>query len=136
MHDPLSELPGYRLRRASAAMLADLTRRLEPVGLTPVEASVILLIGSNQGLTQSAIGRALGIQRANMAPLVARLEARGLLARNPADGRSHTLSLTSAGLGLHDAVAGITAEHEALLLNRIALPDRAAFLRAVDSLWR
>lgn len=117
-------------------MLGDLTRRLEPVALTPVEASVILLIGGNQGLTQSAIGRALGIQRANMAPLVARLETRGLLARNPADGRSHTLSLTADGTSVHDAVMHITNEHEALLLKRIAPSDRAAFLRALDSLWR
>lgn len=136
MRDPLSELPGYRLRRASAAMLGDLARRLEPVALTPVEASVILLIGSNQGLTQSAIGRALGIQRANMAPLIARLEARGQLTRKPADGRSHTLSLTPAGHSVHDAVAQITAEHEAQLLNRIAPEDRPGFLRALDSLWR
>ena len=116
MSDPLRVLPGYLLRRASSAALADLNRRLEEVGLRHAEASLLVLLAANPGTTQSALGRQLDIQRANMAPLVARLDARGFISRKPVDGRSEGLHLTPAGeRSAADALAAMTA-HEAALL--------------------
>jgi hypothetical protein len=96
MKDPLSDLVGYALRRASSAMMEDMAKRMGALGLRTSEASVLMLIRANPGITQSDLCRALGIQRANMAPLIARMEARKLVARSRSDGRSFGLAVTEA----------------------------------------
>jgi len=135
MFDPLSSLPGYALRRASSAMLADLNARLSPLGVRHIEAAILSLIGTNPNLTQSHLCRTLGIERANMVPLIARLEARGLIARARVDGRSHGLSLTPDGEALTTEVDAAMRAHEQALIDRIAPGDRAAFMRALAALW-
>lgn len=92
LENPLEERLGYQLRRASNAMMTELAGRLETLNLRIVEASVLVLIKANPAITQTEIGRSLGIQRANMVPLIAGLMERGLVNRQAADGRSHALS--------------------------------------------
>ncbi len=107
---PLDTLLGYRLRRASMAMMADLLSALQPLGLSAGEASFLILVGANPGCRQSDVGRALEIKRANLTPLVARMKARGLVADAPIDGRSRSLTLTPEGSALRDtALARIHA---------------------------
>jgi DNA-binding MarR family transcriptional regulator len=133
--NPLDVLLGYQLRRASAAILADLTHALEEVALTPTEASVLLLIGYNPGITQSEIGRTLAIQRANMAPIAAMLTERGLLARSQADGRSQGLVLKRAGVALADRVRAIIAAHETKFLPELSDEERLALIGVLRRVW-
>ena len=63
------------------------------VRLRQSDVSVLILIEANAGVTDSALGRALDIQRANMVPLLNRLEAAGLIVRAPIDGKSPELSV-------------------------------------------
>lgn len=133
--DPLQDLPGYALRRASAAVMAKLAERLATLDLRPSEASVLLVIGANPGVTQSEIGRLLDIARANMAPLTARLAARDLIVRQEAGGRSHGLTLSDAGRRLTKKAQRIVAELEAELMERIPAAQRAGFLRTLKALF-
>lgn len=133
--DPLKDLPGYALRRASAAIMAKLARRLAALDLRPSEASVLLVIDSNPGVTQSQIGRLLDIARANMAPLTARLAARDLIVREAAGGRSHGLTLSAPGRRLTQKAQRIVAQLEAELMGRIPAAQRAAFLRTLKALF-
>jgi DNA-binding MarR family transcriptional regulator len=135
MIDPLAKLPGYSLRRASVAMLEELTARLSAVDLRFTEASVLLMIDANPGVIQAELGRAMGIQRANMVPLIARLADRGLLDRVRLDGRSHGLSLSGLGVILIPKVHAIIQAHEAALLEKIPERVRSAFVDALAQLW-
>ena len=83
MTDVLRDRPGYALRRAANAMMTDLARRLAEIDLRIAEASVLLLVDDRQDATASEIGRTLDIQRANMVPLLGRLEEAGLIERKP-----------------------------------------------------
>lgn len=132
---PLDNLLGYRLRRASMAMMADLLAALTPLGLSAGEASFLLLVGANPGCRQSDVGRTLEIKRANMTPLVARMKARGLVVDAPIDGRSRSLTLTDEGNALRDkALARVGAAdrkvRKALTIDETAL---IAALRAIAS---
>src|SRR5690606_35012576 len=89
---PLSTLPGYALRRAAHAMTAELASRLEKHEIRIVDATTLILISENPGATSSSIGRALDIQRANMVPLLKRLEDSGFIERAPIDGKSQGIS--------------------------------------------
>ena len=112
MDDPLGYLPGYVLRRASIATMGRLHQHLGVHDLRATEASLILLIGERAGLTQSEAGRILGIKRANMVPLTAKLEARGLLERLQLTGRSQELVLTAIGKRMLAKVRASITAHE------------------------
>ncbi|MGC3980845.1 MAG: MarR family winged helix-turn-helix transcriptional regulator [Steroidobacteraceae bacterium] len=133
--DPLKNYPGYALRRASAAAMADLAERLTALELRPTESSVLLIIDANLNVTQSEIGRMLEIASANMAPLISRLEARDLIEREPVDGRSHGLNLSTTGRALTAKVKKAVQAHETALLAKIPAAERAAFLSGLRALW-
>ncbi len=136
MRDPLPDLPGYSLRRAANAMAAGLAARLEEVDLRQVDASVLILIGENPEVTASAIGRQLDIQRANMVPLLKRLEDAGLIDRKPLDGKSQGLLLTRKGAATMRKALDIIEDFERGLLARIPTEHRDHLLPALDALWR
>lgn len=130
--DPLEDLLGYWLRRASGVMMADLGVSLAQAELRPTEATILILIRANPGLTQSDIGRVLGIARANMAPLMGGLLKRGFIQKARVDGRSHALTLTEDGMAKVDAAQAIIHAHEARFQSRLdgaILPSMIAALR-------
>ena len=136
MHDPLPDFPGYSLRRAANATAAELAARLAELELRQSDASALILLGANPGITASAVGRQLDIQRANMVPLLKRLEEAGLIARTPINGKAQGLELTGSGRErLAGAMAVITA-FEAELIARVPEEHRAHLLPALSALWR
>lgn len=136
MKDPLLDLPGYSLRRAAAAVMGEFVVRLEPLGLRFSEVAALLLVESNPGITASQLGRMLDIQRANMVPLVARVEKAGLLVREPIDGKSNGLRLTEAGVARLVEARGLIETFETELLERVPDEHRSHFKPALDALWR
>ena len=134
MLDPLVNFPGYLLRRASAASFAVLTTRLALIGLRPTEASILTLIAYNPHATQSDIGSHLGVHRANMAPIVARLEEQGWLVRQPIDGRSQGLALTAEGAVAQKQAWSEMQSHEARLSARIPPEHRDHVLPILNAL--
>ena len=134
MIDPLTDYPGYLLRRASAAAMANLAKRLKSLDLSPTEATILNVIDANPNANQSDIGRLLDIARANMAPLVARLAGRKLIDRQPVDKRSHGLVLTRAGRTLAAKIKKVFAEHETALLSKIPAVQRDVFFSVMRAL--
>lgn len=132
--DPLKELPGYVLRRASSAALGRLAERLQSLDLRISDASVLLVIEANPEISQSEIGRLLDIAGANMAPLVGRLVERELVVRRPLDGRSQALSLSRDGRALLLRLKRIIEAHEQELWDRIPESDRATFMRVLRAI--
>ena len=134
MDNPLKGLPGYALRRVSADFMTRLAARLSRLQLRPTEATVLLVIGSNPGATQSEVGRLLGIASANMAPLMARLADRELIVREALDGRSQGLTLSDAGRRVTQKARSVMEGLEADLLTRIPPAERSAFVRVLTAL--
>jgi DNA-binding MarR family transcriptional regulator len=112
LRDPLENLLGHQLRRASQATLAALSEAFEEYEVTLTEAIIVRLVEANPGCNQAEIGRALGVKRTNMVPVVAGLVDAGLLRREAADGRTNALFLTPAGQALHDRIAARSLVHE------------------------
>jgi len=128
-------LLGYQIRRLSLVVMTDLTDALAPLGLRPAEASVLFAIHANSGLTQSELGRMLGIKRANMAPLIAGLEARTAITRDAVDGRSQALHLTEEGRALHARALAVTQAHEQRCFGSLANDERLRLARDLNQLW-
>ena len=136
MRDPLPSFPGYALRRAANATAAELAARLAETGLRQSDVSVLILIGENPMVTASQIGRALDIQRANMVPLLKRLEDQGLIARAPIDGKSQGLDLTAAGKARLGEARRVVEAFERELIARVPPEHRPHLLPALEALWR
>jgi len=136
MQDPLVSLPGYALRRAANATAAELSARLAALGLRQSDVSLLILVEANPGTTSSALGRQLDIQRANMVPILKRLEDAGLIERAPIDGKSQGLALTNAGKATLAEGRTVIDRFERELLERVPEEHRAHLLPALNAIWR
>ena len=136
MDDPLIRFPGYALRRAANAASGELAVRLADLDLRQADASALLLIEANPDITASALGRQLDIQRANMVPLLKRLEAAGLIERSAIDGKSQGLSLTAKGEKRCAQALAVIEQFESELVARVPQAHRDHLLPALISLWR
>lgn len=117
--DPLAAMLGYQLRRTSVAVMNALAGELEPLGIRPGEASLLMFIAANPGCTQSDVSRALRAQPANMVPLVNKLMQGGSIGREQGKGRAIALTLTPQGQQLFDEVRAVFARHEARIARNL-----------------
>ena len=111
----LEELVGYRLRRAATLFMTDFRLAMGDSSLRPVLFAMLSIVAENPGINQTTLGRALGIQRANLVPLVNDLLERSLIERRPApeDKRAFALFLSRKGKGeLAEAASRIRAQEQ------------------------
>lgn len=134
--NPVEDLVGYHIRRASTVILSDLNSILGEIGLTVTEATVLMVIESRDGITQSELGRLLSIKRANMAPLAANLTRRGLIERSQADGRSQLLRLTEEGQEAACKARLCVTEHDNRLCSTLSQKQRKDLIRQLETIWR
>ena len=134
--DPMLDFPGYLLRRASIAALAELNLRLAQLNLRHVESSLLLLIRANPGIRQGEVGNLLDIQRANMVPLVAKLESGKLITRKAIDGRSKGIWLTAAGRAMAKKANAIVQSCEQDLIERVPSELRPVVQPILLALWQ
>ncbi len=132
--NPLEPYLGYHLRRISAASMASLAISLNELGIRPSESTVILFIKTNPGVRQTLIGKYLGIRRANMAPLIAVLESKGLCRKKVLDGRSSGIQLTRAGIRCATRIEQKIQENEERCFGQLNDQERKTLMRIVNSL--
>ncbi len=132
--NPLADHAGFHLRRASSVIMADLSERLAQLDLRPADASTLILIGANPGITQSKIGADLGIQRANMAPMAARLIERGLIVGAPVDGRSTGFRLTTEGEAVTAGARARMDQHDARFMGALPAGQRRELIAVLISI--
>lgn len=119
--DVVTDIVGYRLRRAQIAVFQQFSARFGDYELRPAEYSALALIEANPGSKQIEIAKALGIKRANFVALINGLEARGLVERRqPAeDKRSQALHLTARGAEQMTIFNEVQAEFEAYCVEKL-----------------
>ncbi|MBY0394362.1 MAG: MarR family transcriptional regulator [Novosphingobium sp.] len=127
-------LLGYQMRRATAVLMADFVRTLSDFDMRPAEVTTLLVIAENPDCSQSEVGEAIAIKRANMVPIIARLIERDLVARTRVDGRSLALRVTEKGADLAAEAWRRIAEHEARFRDRLAPADLETVLAALPVL--
>lgn len=126
----LEGLAGYRLSRVAASFIADFRRAMDGTGMRPVLFSMLAIVAENPGINQTSLGRMLGVQRANLVPLVNELLERALVERQTAanDRRAFALVLTDAGRGMLDECVGRVSVHEERMLAPLTRGERVILL--------
>jgi len=122
----------HLLRRASQR--ADLLFARESADLTPRQFAVLEAVSRNEGLTQSGIMDATGIDRSSTSDLVRRLVKDGSLQRRhpPGDARSYSVRLTAKGRQLLAAGAPADLSATSKLLALIPRGQRELFVKTLE----
>ena len=129
-YDILPELVGYHLRRAQGVVFDDFLRTMAAQRIAPGQFGVLVLIAANPGLSQSALARAVGVERSTMVEVIDRLQARGLLERrrSAADRRSYALGLSAAGRRLLARLKPMVRRHERRVTKRLDDAEKATLI--------
>src|SRR5476649_2753339 len=104
-----------------------------PAGLTQRQFTVLAAAGVTDGVSQSDLVRATGIDRSTLADLVARMIAKGLLERerSATDARANSVRLSAAGRAALSEGGRPAARSDAKLLGLLAPKKREAFLKSL-----
>ena len=133
--DALAGHAGYAVRRFQIWIFQDFIRTLAGVDIRPTQYSVMTVIGANPGLSQMAVAKRLGIERARLVHLLDSLENRKLVrrVRSRTDRRSHALHLTARGEVSLRQFKLLAAEHERHVAEKIGKENREQLLRILSS---
>lgn len=136
-HTALTHLLGYRLAQASihADHVFDEAIAL-PLGLKRVEFTILVLIGSNDGVTAKMLSHDLALLPPNTSVILDRLETRGLIRRTPhgTDKRSYVLELTAKGKTLTNQARKIAADMESQLRARLTPAELGMLMELLGKL--
>jgi DNA-binding MarR family transcriptional regulator len=134
--DILSGSATHLLHRALQIALDYHTEAAGTEGLTQRQFAVLAAAGASEGLTQSDLVRATGIDRSTLADLVARMIRKGLLARerSATDARANSVRLSEAGRVALAEGAGPAADADERFLGLLSPKKRETFLKMLASL--
>lgn len=94
----LQALLGYQVQRAHLIMEADARAALSSFDLSPAKMTALILIRDNPGSDQTALGKALSVNRSSAMKLVNILADRNLVERRPGrDLRTNALHVLPEG---------------------------------------
>jgi MarR family transcriptional regulator, temperature-dependent positive regulator of motility len=107
-----------------------------PTGLTQRQYTVLAAAGAADGVSQSDLVRATGIDRSTLADLVARMIAKGLLERerSATDARANTVRLSDAGKAALAEGGKPAAHSDERLLELLPPKKRESFLKTLATL--
>lgn len=117
VHDDLFDQPGHLLRRAHQIAQGVFNELVGPE-MTPVQFAILRFVHESPGIDQVGLARQVGLDTSTTALTAARLQARGLLRRDPSesDRRQLQLHLTDEGEALlGSTVQGVHAMRDKLL---------------------
>ncbi|MCW9034874.1 MAG: MarR family transcriptional regulator [Alphaproteobacteria bacterium] len=132
----LPDLIGYQLRRAQFVVFSDFQKTLAERYVTPGQYGVLTLIGKNPGLTQSALSRAIGIERSTMVAVIDKLEGANFVERrpSPSDRRSYALMLTEEGEKVMADIEPLVERQDNSISEILGPEDKAKLLELLTRL--
>lgn len=122
--------------RTFGVLAGDRTPCGRPLSIAHAHALLVLRQHGDRELTQQELGRALCIDKSNVARLCARMEKLGHVTqrRSELDGRSRRIGLTARGQRLAGEIDGSSRERFATLLEAIAPEARDSVVGALRQL--
>jgi DNA-binding MarR family transcriptional regulator len=122
----LLDFVGYHVRRANIVMQALFEKEMEKHDLRQGEFSVLSVVKNNPGINQRTLAEAVAVAPPNLATLLDRLEARGLLTRQRSTGdkRVQHLELTTQGARLYGRALKSAATADSAAIGTLSDAER------------
>lgn len=133
----LKGLLGYNTRRATLMIFERFDERVAEYALTPVDFSVLCLIGRNPNITPSQLCSVLALLPPNLAKILKRFSKRDLIQRvNPAsDKRAVMLSLSPEGKKLLKKVEKIIVDLEREAASQLTDKQLAVLMESLQKVY-
>lgn len=134
----LETLMGYNARRAALKAIGLFSQRLVDFDITPVDFSVLSLIGHNPGITSRQLCSALNILPPNLVGKISELEQRGLVGRrpHPQDRRAVGLHLSAEGEQFMVQAEQVASQLEADVTSGLSAAEKKTLLRLLQKVYR
>lgn len=129
----LQSSPGHLLRRAQQYANDLYAKEVGADGLTPRQFAVLFTVDTHEGLSQTDLVRATGIDRSTLADMISRMLKKDLLARKRTedDARANAVRITAAGRKALRSALPAVARAEAKILDVMPASRRSDFLKAL-----
>jgi DNA-binding MarR family transcriptional regulator len=127
---------GLRVTMVQVAVFADLTPRLNALGLTsPSRMTALFHIRANPGCSQSELAEYTGLSRASGVTMVDQLESNGLVERRAGtDARTNALFITAGGEDAVARAAEQTRINEELIFGVLSPGERATLAQLLEKI--
>ena len=127
----LDGLVGFHVRQAQLRVFNHFRKTVGTTGITPGQAGILILIRNNPDISQAALARAIGVERATLGQIINDMEARSWVERRPSrtDKRSFALTLSSSGRSFLENVLDRITVHEQALTAHLSARESREFLR-------
>ena len=128
--------PGFLIRRLHQIHTALFAEEAAGLEITPPQYGVLMVIAAQPGLDQSAIAEEIGVDRATLASVVARLEAAGFVRRatSKTDRRQKLLSLTARGKAIVTRMQQPVQRAQERVMEPLPAKEREQFLKLLNRL--
>ena len=132
----LARSPSHLLHRVLQLALDVYGEEVGAAGLTQRQYAVLAAVSADEGLTQTELVRATGIDRSTLADMIARMIDKGYLARERStlDARAKTVRLTEMGRASLEITAPNVANADARILGHLTAGKRDAFIGSLSAL--
>ena len=127
----LDGLVGFQVRQAQLRVFNHFRKTVGTTGITPGQAGILILLRNNPGISQAALARAIGVERATLGQIITDMEAKAWVVRRPSrtDKRSFALTLSASGRAFLENVLDRITVHEQALTAHLSAMESREFLR-------
>jgi MarR family transcriptional regulator, lower aerobic nicotinate degradation pathway regulator len=134
--NPLWERPGFLIRRLHQIHSAMFEEACAGMRVTPVQYSVLTVVGRLPGIDQAGLAQEIGMDRSNATDVILRLERAGLLRRAAGehDRRTRALHLTDDGTETLRRLDRVALRAHDELVEVLTPKQRQVFLRMLQRL--
>jgi DNA-binding MarR family transcriptional regulator len=135
---PLDASPSHLLHRVLQLALDIYGEETGAGAITQRQFAVLTAVARNEGLTQTDLVKATGIDRSTLADMVARMIGKGLLERerSAVDARANTVRLTDQGRAELDAATPKVEAADKRILSLLPGGKRDSFLNVLLAMTR
>lgn len=129
----LDTSPGHLLRRANQYANDLYTNEQDSAILTQRQFAVLYAVDQQEGMSQTDLVKATGIDRSTLADMIVRLTGKEFLARKRTeeDARANSVRITAAGRRALKAAMPAVLKSEAKILEALPQRMRADFIKAL-----
>ncbi|MEH7199819.1 MarR family winged helix-turn-helix transcriptional regulator [Priestia megaterium] len=108
----LHDLTSHLIHRTDVKLMNYFKKKLKPYGMTPVRWSIMNVLNTQTGLTQTELAEAIDKKQTTIVEMIYAMEEKGLIKRtfSDLDRRSHYLFLTEKGEELKKTLAPLVKD--------------------------
>ena len=128
--------PGYLVRRLHQIHVAMFLDKVADGSMTPIQYGLLSILATRPNIDQFTIGEELGLDRANVAGILKRLEARKLISRivDDENRRRRLCVATSKGVALIKQHEKAMKDCQTELLSPLSVQERMQFMALLSRL--